>query len=489
MRHAEATQEVDKVNHVVHDFRFHQDGQEEGRLTAAGHMTLEGLETFLRLAPALGESEELVTSPPLPGWGQSRPWPQERGRSGHSSLGADDPPSCHQPPCLYHHRPDQRPTQGGPPLTAGLSPPTCQESALLQRHVSDQVLVSHQVPSDPHSRKERSTSPSSATKGRWTWPPGPRDTTSPSPEARVIIQELSGKVYIQTPPRGPRKLGQDQELHHPDMDPMKEEHHAYAHMLKVTPDRIEDANYARLMHMQGLTEEIKSQRHVQVNPPHESKINRIPDAQDIPRCLLPEVRGQERPPLSESRVAVSEVCQAGSNPMQGPVSAGQHITSQGRPASEASRPARLQEVVLTPTCTRMSLPTLRQVLSLTGLGLLLAAAAAGGSVAFWLLIGQFALKMGRIRSMTCGNHSRSHGIGPGITQNFSPYGPDSQAGYKDSFPCCRNVSLAAAMCSSGHSDRLQTEGQLQTAWRAPVKTWFTSSFTLKEARPSDKRSN
>ena len=110
------------------------------------------------------------------------------------------------------------------------------------------------------------------------------------------------------------------------MDPMKEEHHAYAHMLKVTPDRIEDANYVRLMHMQGLTEEIKSQHHIQVNPPHESKINRIPDAQDIPRCLLPEVRGQERPPLSESRVAVSEGCQAESNPMQGPVSTGQHIT-------------------------------------------------------------------------------------------------------------------------------------------------------------------
>ena len=449
-----------KVNHLLLDFRFHQDGQEEGRLTAAGHVTLEGLETLLRLAPALGEPEDLVTSLPLPGWGQARPWPQEKGRSGHSSLGAGDPPSCHQHPWLHLHRPDQRLARGGPPLMAGLSPPTCQESALLRRHVSVQVWVSHQVPPGPHSREESSTSLSSATKSRWTWSPGPGDTTSPSPEVKAFIQELNGKVYMQTPPRDLKQQGQDQELYHPDMDPVKKEHHDYTDMLKVAPDKVKDANYARLMHMQGLTEETKPECYIQVYLPYVDQTNCIPGAQDIPSSLHPEVRGQERPLSSESRVAVSGDCQAELNPKQGPVSAGQYITSQGRTASEVSRPTRLQEVVLAPTCTRTSLPTLRHVLSMTGPGPLLAAAAAGGSVASWLLIGQCALKMGRIRSMTCGNHALSHGIGPGITQYFSPYWHDSQPDYKDSFPCCRNVSLAAAMCSSGHSDRLQTEGQL-----------------------------
>ena len=219
---------------------------------------------------------------------------------------------------------------------------------------------------------------------------------------------------MQTPSRDLNQQGQDQELNHPDMDPMKEERHVYTDMLKVAPDKVKDAIYARLMHMQGLTEEFKPECYIQVYLPYVGQINCIPDAQDIPRSLHPEVRGQERPQSSESRVAVSGDCQAELNPKQGPVSTGQYITSQGRTASEVSRPTRLQEVVLAPTCTRTSLPTLRHALSMTGPGPLLAAAAAGGSVAFWLLIGQFALKMGRIRLMTCGNHVLSHGIGPGI---------------------------------------------------------------------------
>ena len=118
---------------------------------------------------------------------------------------------------------------------AGEAPPTCQENALLRRCAPDLVLVSHEVPSDSYSREESSTTPTSATKGRWGWSPGPVATTSSSPESRVTIQELSSKVYIQRTPRDTRHQGQDKELNHP----MEEEHHVSTHMPKAAPDRIE----------------------------------------------------------------------------------------------------------------------------------------------------------------------------------------------------------------------------------------------------------
>ena len=231
-------------------------------------------------------------------------------------------------------------------------------------------------------------------------------------------------------------------------------------MLEAAPSEIKRTNYAMHMPMQRIIEETESEHHLRVYSPRENQVKCITDVQDFPRSLHPEARGQERPPLSESREAINASCQAELNPVQGPGSPRLDITSQRRPASEANLPPRLQQAMPMPTCTRVSLPTLRHVLSMTGLGLLLTAAAAGGSTAFWLLIGQYALKMGRFRLMTCTNGSRSHGIGSDTTQYSTPHWPASPVRYKDSFPCLRSVPLAAALSGSGHSDRLQRGEQL-----------------------------
>ena len=220
MCHAETSEEVDKVSHLVLDFRFHRSELDGCRLTAAGHMTLGGLETSLRLAPALGESAGLMTSPPLQGWGQPRPCPQERGRSGHPALGAGDLPSCHQLLCLLHHQPDQGPARREPPLMAGDALPTGQQkSALPWRCASSLVVVSQEAPSDSYSGEENSKSSSPATKSRWGWSAGPADTTSPSLVSKDNIQELSGKDYMQQEPRDNMHQGQVKELRDPNMDP------------------------------------------------------------------------------------------------------------------------------------------------------------------------------------------------------------------------------------------------------------------------------
>lgn len=107
------------------------------------------------------------------------------------------------------------------------------------------------------------------------------------------------------------------------------------------------------------------------------------------------------------------------------------MTGQGTSPPDVSLPRLLQRATPPASATRTSLPTLRHRLTGSGPGLLLAAAAAGGLTATSALIGQFSLKISRMKSTPGLNHLLSHGIGAATTQYLAPDRAGRGGGDKD----------------------------------------------------------